>query len=248
MNKDVFERRLAHRNRLNLPGEGLDNVGDEAVTAFLLNPYLIAEDRGLHMEAGSDVLGESTGVMRSIQQDDVAADFALQLSWSTQGHEIAFVHAGEPVAALGFFHEVGRHEDGHLFFVAKNLQVLPEVASGAGIKACRGLIEEQDSRVMEESFCELDTALHAARERFDAFLRTVGEAHAREDLLNPLLQRGAAKAVQMALMPEVLVGGQLGIDTLGLENYTDLTAKIGRILRSVKSQDQGATRSGDHQG
>ena len=51
----------------------------------------------------------------------------------------------------------------------------------------------------------------------------------------------------MALMPEVLIRGQLGVDTLRLEHDADLAAKAGGILRGIAAHDQGAAAGRNHQ-
>src|SRR6202163_129742 len=51
----------------------------------------------------------------------------------------------------------------------------------------------------------------------------------------------------MALMPQVFVGRQFGVDTLRLKNHADLTAQTGGIVGSVASHDHGAAGSGNHQ-
>ena len=48
-------------------------------------------------------------------------------------------------------------------------------------------------------------------------------------------------------MPEVFVGGEFGVDALGLEYDTDLTADGARIVSGIAAHDLGATGRGDHQ-
>ena len=82
-------------------------------------------------------------------------------------------------------------EHGDMLFVAQHLQVLPEIAPGAGIEAGGGLIEQQHSGMMQQSLGQFDAALHAAGESFDQFLGAIGQADAREDFVNP---RSSARA------------------------------------------------------
>ena len=76
-NENVFERRLAHRDRLDLSGKSLDDFGDKAVCAFAFHAHLIFQNRGLHMKARADALGQQFRIMGGIEQDHVAADFAF---------------------------------------------------------------------------------------------------------------------------------------------------------------------------
>ena len=185
------------------------------------------------MEARANVLGQQSSVVRGIQQDHVAADFALQFCRRAQGHQISFIHDGQAVAALGFFHQVRRHQHGHLFFVAQDLQILPQIAAGARIQARRWLIQQQDSGMVQQSFRQFDAALHAPGERFDSFFGAIRKADAVENFSDPLFQRRSSQPVKMSLMPQILVCGQLGIDALRLKHDADLATQTGRILRRI---------------
>ena len=68
-----------------------------------------------------------------------------------------------------------------------------------------------------------------------------------ENLSHPRLQRGPAQTVEMSLMPEVLVGGQLWINALRLKHDADLSSQVGGILRGIAAHDQGAAGGGNHQ-
>jgi len=102
--------------------------------------------------------------------------------------------------------------------------------------------------VMEKSFGELDAALHSAGKSFNAFLGAIGKADTSEDFFDPHFQGGAAKAVKMSLMPQVLVGGELQINTLCLEYDADMATQGSGILRGIVTHDEGAAGGRDHQG
>src|SRR5579859_3224946 len=102
--------------------------------------------------------------------------------------------------------------------------------------------------MMEESFGEFDAALHAAGKSLDALFGAIGKADASEDFFDACLQRGSAQSVKMPLMPEVLVGGKLRVDTLCLEYHADLTPQGGGILRGIIAHHEGAAGGRDHQG
>ena len=184
--------------------------------------------------------------MGGIEQDHVAADFTFQLRGRAQGHQVAFIHDGEAVTALGFFHEMRGDEHRDVFLVAQRPQVLPEIAPGAGIEAGGGLIEQQHSGMMQQSFGQLDAALHAAGKSFDQFLAAIGQADAAEDFLNPVLQGGAAQTVEMSLMPEILVGGEFEVDALGLKDHADLATQTRRLARGIATHDGSAPRGRKH--
>jgi hypothetical protein len=49
-------------------------------------------------------------------------------------------------------------------------------------------------------------------------------------------------------MPEIFVGGELGVDALGLENDTDVAAKRSGLANRVEARDHGAAGSRNHEG
>ena len=51
----------------------------------------------------------------------------------------------------------------------------------------------------------------------------------------------------MALVPQILGCGQFQVDALGLEHDADLTAQLVGFLGRVKSHNDGAAASGNHQ-
>src|SRR5882672_12687346 len=102
--------------------------------------------------------------------------------------------------------------------------------------------------MMQQAFCQLDAALHSAGESFDEFLGSIRQADAGENFLDALFQRCAAKAVQMTLMPEIFVGGELQIDALCLKYDADLPPQGRGFLRRVAAHDSGAACCRQHQG
>src|SRR5215468_6383952 len=52
----------------------------------------------------------------------------------------------------------------------------------------------------------------------------------------------------MALMPEILIRGQLFVDALRLKDDTDLAANSGRLLACIRAHNHSTARGGDHQG
>ena len=62
MDEDIFQGRLADRDGLDLAREGLDHVGDEAMSAFEFDANLVAQHGGLNVEALANLLGERGGI------------------------------------------------------------------------------------------------------------------------------------------------------------------------------------------
>ncbi len=48
-------------------------------------------------------------------------------------------------------------------------------------------------------------------------------------------------------MPEVFVGGELGVNALGLEDDADVAAQRSGLANGVEAGDRGAAGSGDHE-
>ena len=119
---------------------------------------------------------------RRIQQNDVAADLLLQLGRRAQRDQISVTENRQPVAALGLFHQVCGHDDGHPLLIAQDLQVLPQVAPRARIEPGGRFVEQQHRWTVQQALGQFQAALHAAGERLDAVFGAVGQAHAAQHL------------------------------------------------------------------
>ena len=224
--EDVFERRLAYERALNFSRECFDHVGDEAVAVFDFQADVAVHDGRVDRETVANALRERFGV-GSFEQNDVAADFVVQLRRRAEGDEFAFVQDGEAVAALGLFHQVRGDDDGDVFLVAQSsARYCQRSRRAPGSRPVVGSSSSSTDGMMQQALGELDAALHAAGESFRR--RSVARS-ARptrvENFGDARLESGAAQAVEMALVPEVFVGGELGVDALRLEDDADLTAQ-----------------------
>src|ERR1700722_13416724 len=148
-NENILESWFTHRHCLDLSGEGLNHFRNKAVRAFALHADLIFENGGFDVKAVSNAFRQQACIMGSIEQHDISADFGLQLRRRAQSYQIAFIHNGQPVAALSFFHEMSSYQDRNTFFIAQDLQVLPEIAARAGVETRSGLVEQEDCGVMQ---------------------------------------------------------------------------------------------------
>src|SRR5579871_4818083 len=102
--------------------------------------------------------------------------------------------------------------------------------------------------MVKQALGQFDASLHASRESFHALFGAIGEANTVQDLFDATFESGTTQPVKMALVPKILVGGQLGIHTLRLENYADLTSEARRIQCCVTTQNNRAAAGWDHQG
>ena len=166
---------------------------------------------------------------------------------SAQRDHVAFGVNRQAIAALGLFHQVGGDQHGDVFFVAQNLQVLPEVATRARIEAGGRLVEQQNRRMMQQSLGQFETALHAAGKVLGFFFRAIGESDAGEHLGHARLQCAAAQSVDVANQHQVFFGGELDVDALFLEDHADLVADSAGVLGDIASHDERASAGRNHQ-
>src|SRR5579864_4432988 len=134
-----------------------------------------------------------------------------------------------------------------MLFIAQHLQILPQIAARARIEAGGGLVEQEDSRMMQQAFSELNAALHPTGKCLYTFLGAVGQTYASQDFDYAFFKRCSAQAVEVSLMPEVLVRGQLWVDALRLKYHANLATETGGILCRIASHDHGATCGRDHE-
>ncbi len=178
----------------------------------------------------------------------IAADRFLQLNGPAQRHQLARTEDREPVAVLGFFHQVRGHQHRHAVLVAQRAQVLPQVDARARIEPGGGLVEQQHRRRMDQPFGELDPPLHAAGKRFHKILCPVAQQHPLQHLVHAPAQGFAAQPIQMALVHQVFIHGQLAVDRARLEHDPCPRPDLLRLPRDVETGDAGAAAAWHHQG
>ena len=244
--EDVFEGRLAYTERLDFSRKGFDHVGDETVSVFDFEANLVVHDGGIDLKFCANAVGERLRIL-SLQQNYVASDLPRQGVGRAECHQVALVQDSEPVASFRLLHQVRRDNHRDVFLIAQNLQVLPKVAAGAGIEAGRGLIQQQDFGMVEQALRQFDAALHASREGFDEIVAAVEQSDARENLGDSLFEFLAAQAIEVSLMPQILVRGELRIDALSLEYDANVPAKGARLADGVKSRDRRCAGGRHHE-
>jgi hypothetical protein len=246
--EDVFEGGFAEGDGADKAGEGFDELGDELVPAIALDAERVVDGDGFDLEFIADGALEGGGVGGG-EGDDVSTDLFFEGGGGAGGDELAVIEDGEAVAVFGFVHEVGGDEDGDAIALADFQEVFPEVDAGTGVEAGAGFIEQQDARAVEQAFGELDAPAHAAAESADVFARALGKTDAAQHLINALFEGRAGEAIEMALVAEVFFGGQLLVETGGLEDDADLAADEIALGFEVEAQEvDGAIAQGDEGG
>ena len=107
------------------------------------------------------------------------------------GDDPAVVHDDEPVAELlGLVHVVRRQHQRHPVPLEPE-QPVPQHMPGLRVEARGRLVEEQDLRLVDQRAGDRQPALHAAGQRLDEAVGTVGEVRELEQLVGPLADHGA---------------------------------------------------------
>ena len=138
------------------------------------------------------------------ERDHVPPDPTLQAGRRVERDERPAIEDPDPVTLLRLFHEMGRHEHRDPFPLPERPRIRPKVPPDAGIEAERRLVQEQDTRRMEEALGDLDAAPEPSRESFHPVVRAVPDAQPIQELRRARRELRAPEAVQVALMPQVL--------------------------------------------
>ncbi len=83
--------------------------------------------------------------------------------------------------------------NGHVFFIAQNRKILPEIAPRAGIESGGRLVQQQHRGMMQQALGQLQAALHASGKSLRFFVGAVGEANPTQHFFDARLQRGPCR-------------------------------------------------------
>jgi hypothetical protein len=181
------------------------------------------------------------GVAFDARDDDVGADGALELGGGALGDEPPVVDDADAVGELVGFLEVLRgEEDRHAELVVEPPHLLPHAGAADGIESGGGLVEEQDVGVVHERGGEVEPPAHATRVGADATVERVAEVDQCAQVDQALLDLAAAEAVELALEPQQLEPGLLGVERDVLERHADVQPHLLRLRGDVEAGDLGA--------
>ncbi len=136
-----------------------------------------------------------------------------QLGRAAGGDHAAPVHRGQPVEPVGLLHVGGGDEDAHPRQVgADGRDQLPELTARERIDPGRGLVEDQQVRVVDQRRAERKFLLHAARELAGGAVGEGVEARGAEQHLDPLRALRRLLAEEPAEELEVLAHREGGIE------------------------------------
>ena len=180
--------------------------------------------------------------MQSLQivrfdRNNVSADFCFQIHGLSKGYEFAAIQDCDAVAQLGFVHQMRRERNRHAAAL-KIFQMCPYFSSHNRIQSRRGLIQNQKFRLMQKSFGQFHTPLHAAGQGLHKIVGPVCQFHTFQNDLDALRKKGGAlESIQMPLMLEIFSDGELPIQTGHLKNDADLATDRFNIFPQIKTKN-----------
>src|SRR5579871_1841305 len=151
LDKNVFQRWTTYIDRENLSGKGFHYLSSKAMSLRALDANEVFVHSTGDAEALTNAAGESFR-MFGFKLNHVTADLRFQLRRGAEANDLSATENRQSVAALGFFHEVRRHQDGHALLFAQSFKVEPKIASRARIESGCGLVEQQHRRTMHQPF------------------------------------------------------------------------------------------------
>jgi hypothetical protein len=102
----------------------------------------------------------------STSDDDVVTDAPFALRRRPLSHHAAARDDAGPVRPfVCFFQMLGGEEDDHVELVVQPAHFTSSLHAhpAHGVQACRGLVQEQHVRVVNQGGCQIEPALHASR-------------------------------------------------------------------------------------
>ena len=112
-----------------------------------------------------------------------------------------------------------------------------EIFAERGIEVGERLVEQEQSRPMEQPFGYFKPPAHSARERLDDAGAPIGQSQPIQRETNSIPKGLAPQTVEMSLMDKVLSGRQSPVEALILKNNTDLTAHFQWVLDGIDSEN-----------
>src|SRR2546427_2613064 len=200
-------------------------------------------DRARDFESPGPTLFERL-VASDPDRDDVRADRGLQLRGTSLGDNLAQVDDRDALAELvRLFHVLGRQEDRHVLLPVKATQILPHRDPRLRVEAGRGLVQEQDSRVVHEAGTQVEPPPHPARVRVGPAVRGVLQLQDIEELLDALLNERVGHVIEPPDQPEVLAARGFSGDPDRWSRISDDGPEVQPIALTVDASNvDGAAR------
>src|SRR5262245_34759663 len=138
------------------------------------------------------------------------------------GDDAAGVHDDQPIAELRcLLHVVRRQQDGGAGALER-ADALPDEPPGLGIESGGGLVEDEQSGLVEQRTRQHESAAHAAREGLDALAAMIAELGETDQLLRAASRLARRDAEVAGIDVQVLLDAQVGIEAVLLRDHADL--------------------------
>jgi len=129
-------------------------------------------------------------------------------------------------------------------FLANLFDEIPDLGDLVWVEAARGLVQNQDVRVVQHGLRQADALAIAFRQLADQLPGHIGQATAAADFLDAPEDAVAAHAVHVGCELEVFEDGHVLVKGCVLREIADVPANLQRLVEDVVPCDLGATRGG----
>src|SRR2546422_7665772 len=254
LQEDLVERGMRERDLMDgdlLRVESPQDLEQRPAAVGRVGGHALVEDRcAAHAGDGPrDLEGPAPTLLERLvagdpDRDDVRADRGLQLRGTSLGDDLAQVDDRDALAELvRLFHVLGRQEDRHVLLRVKATQILPHRDPRLRVEAGRGLVQEQDSRVVHEAGTQVEPPPHPARVRVGPAVRGVLQLQDIEELLDALLNERVGHVIEPPDQPEVLTSREVSVDPDRLSRVADDAPDLRPIALDIEARDvDGAAR------
>src|SRR5216684_373135 len=170
-----------------------------------------------------------------------------QLPHGAMDQELPVVQQRDVVADfLDLAEEVGAHED-RAAFSLERLDHITDLGHPPRIQSGRGLIEDEEFRLVQESLRNREALLHPLREFLDPVVRPVGQLDFLEDGLAAAFNLALWHTTEASHVRERLERRQVSVELRGLNYGADAGESPGRLLTDINAEQSGAAAGGSDQ-
>ena len=157
------------------------------------------------------------------------------------GEDLALIENGDAVTeSFRFLHVVCGVDDGPTL-AAERLDLVKDQVPRLRIDTHRGLVQEQDGRIVHQCAGEVESTHHAAGVLGNVILAAIRQSHEVKDSGHAITQSASRHAVQSGEEQRVFLAGQFLVQRQGLGCVADLLANVGMQRISTGTYGHTAT-------
>ncbi len=154
------------------------------------------------------------------------------------------MHEGDPVAALGLAHEMGGQEDGDSVLAGEPDEERPEIVACDRVDAGRGLVQDQEFRLVQDRDRQRQALLHAERQGVGELVRGLVQVEALDDVGDAGSTFFGRQPEQAGVQLQVLPDGQLLVEREGLAHVADPAAGLDVLGIDGLAEQRGRALGG----